>query len=419
MKKRIASLAMALVFLCMAFSSCGKTEPREREMVISKGDYFLWHDLYFYLSPTVEDDWESMTLKYFNILSDGSSGVPVYSDPFNGGGDPFSPKANNSSLAIYMMVLVDEEATEKNGGIPVLIVALPFKDPEETEKGALHYRLASYNMGTGKLDILCEDIGSDIGTIALYGENIYFIRATSKNAEKNIYDMINGTVDIENTLFALPKEGGEPKKVPLSIDEARFDLCCTWKGKIYVRTGGTNRIYRYDPKSERTELACNITSEIDPGWLEPILYVNGYVYYKENKKTITKDGYNDSFTFDLRRKPLEGSKEPGEEEGEVVLRDINAWILQSENKIFYFDAFDGNPFEKMQYDGSVLRFYDTDTGKSGIVYDYSDKKGIRRTVYEINEKYAVVNVAVENSEEVSKTIVINLQTGEQREIEDI
>ena len=425
MKKRLVSFAMALVFLCMAFSSCGKTETPEREMVITQGHDFFWNDLYFYVNRTVMDDKNSTTLKYINLKTDDTVGVPVYGDLLNEGGDPFNPKAQEfgRSLASSVIVLVDEEATEKNGGIPVLIAALPFEMAEDKGTGEYHYRLVSYNMGTGKMDILCENIGSHIVTIALYRENIYFIQVTGfpKQQDVNIYDPSNELDEYKNlkdALYVLPKEGGKPKKVPLSIDEARFDLCCTWKGKIYLQTEEANRIYRYDIETQETEPVCNVTPKGDPLRLS-LLFIGGYVYYEGNEQVIPKEGYHDSWSYTLYRQPLERMQDLNEKNGEVVLQNIGGLRrYQNGTKILYDNFSDGHPFLTSQRDFSVLRWYDTETKETGIVFDHSDKQGIFWMVSEISDDYIIMSSCYEDFEDYWLECIFDRKTGERRELED-
>ena len=409
-------MLLALVFLCSTLFACGNTANSDREMVISNTYTFLWHDLYFYVAPAVESDKESGTLKYYNTLAEGEHGIPVYNDPFNEDGDPFSPKSSyGSSLATSTKVLIDEDATEKNNGFPVLIAALPFERPEDVDTGTFHYRLVSYNMGTGEMKILCEDVGEEVKTIGLYRDSIYYI-----GVSETIEDFVTGAGDIENALFVLPKDGGTPKKLPLSIDDTEFSLECTWKGKIYLRTAGKRLLYRYDPETGDAELVSKITNNINQLYLlEPIYYINGYVYYKGNEHVITKEGYSDMRAYDLYRQPLDNLQELNEKNGELILQNIDGRILQGDTKLFYYNVSDGNPIGTWQTDYSIMYCYDVFTKKIELVYDHSKMQGIDWTVWHANDTYVVMDTAKEEGGDYWRNSIVNWYTGERWEIGDV
>ena len=66
-------------------------------------------------------DENSMTFKYINMKTEDITGAPVYSDAFAEGGDPFNPREEEFGISLVdrMSAIMDEEATEKNDGIPV------------------------------------------------------------------------------------------------------------------------------------------------------------------------------------------------------------------------------------------------------------------------------------------------------------
>ena len=66
-------------------------------------------------------------------------GVQLYSDPL-GSEDPFRQKMPN------LQMLVDEEATKENGGLPVLIIGISYDRIDlEDDNRILLYRIISYN----------------------------------------------------------------------------------------------------------------------------------------------------------------------------------------------------------------------------------------------------------------------------------
>ena len=410
MEKRLIFLAMIFVFLCTLFSSCGENAIPEREMSLSKGKYFIWNDLYFYIGRTVMDDEDSTTMKYVNMKTKDTVGAPVYGNAFVEGGDPFNPKnlEFGSSLASLVNVMIDEEATAENDGIPVLLALLPFELPDDD---TTYRRLVSYNMATGQMKVLCENIGEGAMSFGRYGDTIYYTQF--------IGEMDDFTPELtgETAFFRLPIEGGEPERIPLPEENVYLTMECSYKGKIYLESDDGECIYRYDLLKQSTERVCSFYTKNERK-NEPLFYIDGYVYYKENQREVPKEGYDDELVVDLYRQPLDSLKDLTEENGELVLKDIlfNCW--NNGKKIYYTKAGDGNPFLTLQSDYSVLRWYDIETKETGIVFDYSDKQGILWIVSVISDDYMIISSFKEDFEDYWRECIFDRKTGERWELED-
>ena len=391
MKKRLVSFAMALVFLCMMFSSCGKTETPEREMSISQPDPVLWRGLLFYSARSVENDENSTTLKYRSFKSEETVGAPVYSDLFVEGGNPFK-------VTGIISILVDEEATEKNDGIPVLLAALPSGMMENGEES---HRIVSYNMANGKMEVLCDNIGNSLISFALYGDRIYYTQFTGE------YGAMIEKPEGE-ALFSFPRSGGKPEEIPLSIEGARFDFKCSNKGKIYFETEGPGRIYSYDVTDGTTRLLGKFEKKN-----QPLCYDGEKVYYRGNVRSISTEDGKDLTVYDLYSQPLESMKDFTEENGEQVLRELAYYPLSDGKKIYYESAADGDPVSTVLTNHSILRWYDTETKESGIVFDYS-AGGEFIKCFLINDNYLFLV-----SFNGGKHFLTDWKTGEQRKIEDL
>ncbi len=115
---------------------------------------------------------------------------------------------------------------------------------------------------------------------------------------------------------------------------------------------------------------------------------------------------------DVYRQPLYGLKDLTEENGELCIRDTCIYAGMLHGSMFYYCQMgEGNPFDNLQTDGSILHCYDTKTGRSEAVFDYSDKSGILWTVQDINRKYILMSAITEQGDTYWERSIIDRETG--------
>ena len=254
--------------------------------------------------------------------------------------------------------------------------------------------------------MLCENIGNRVDSFGLYGDTIYYTQL------KGEIDILTIKTNGECSLFSLPKTGGKPEQL-FTTKNDNLELHTSWKGKLYLQAYDTHQIYRYDPAKKTAEAVSKFKKES-----EYSLYVGGYVYYRGNVHVLKKEGYMDLTVFDLYRQPLENLKDLTEENGELILEDLCRAERTFGKNFCYIKADECNPYWEAQFDRSIVHYYNTETKESGIIYDYSDTRGVMWIMYDVGEEYFLISSSDEKFNPVWQKSIVNRKTGERREIED-
>ena len=139
------------------------TDPSKKMIKASVGasDVMIYRDTIYY--NVLEGS--SAKIKYQNLNNIRNKGAELGADPL----------ASSTSGGLFNDVepwpffLVDEEATSKNGGMPVFIIACDYSKTETMDV----YRIFSYNSKDNSVKVIYEE-PENIQWLALYGDYIFY-----------------------------------------------------------------------------------------------------------------------------------------------------------------------------------------------------------------------------------------------------
>ncbi|MBE6552688.1 MAG: hypothetical protein E7665_11270 [Ruminococcaceae bacterium] len=248
--------------------------------------------------------------------------------------------------------LVDMEETEKNNGIPVLLIAYSVNSGSRTgqyyhSSGGIQY----FNMDTYEIRDIITDVESRITNMCLYKDTIFFVTE-------------------EGTVNKINKDRTDHK----SIDYKQYteyinDFVSVNDGKIYCcnrkATGsGYTDVFRFNLDLTDFEQMAGKAM-----WLPYICGENLY-YGKENSSgSITIEGKKYSNLNVYRRKLSDWYNADAEEK--IVLENVCS-VTFSEDKVFYY-AIDEIANETDERN-SLLHAYDLASSEDlGIIYENNEK----------------------------------------------
>ncbi|MBQ8216145.1 MAG: hypothetical protein IJZ33_07785 [Clostridia bacterium] len=409
MKKRILSFVFALISVLFCFSGCSKTNktepsapsdiesatvtdqeslpvpviPEDRFLSAGYGGYFFNNVFYYY-------DFTKSTLCYQNLNNVQKQPLPVYNNFLAEASE--NPFANGSGR----ILLVDEQATAKNNGLPVLIVVSEKIFTETIDNKPVRKeinRLVSYNTGTGKMTVITDELGESIYSFYLYGDTIYFIQFEGE--------------EVGYVHYTVNKNGGTPKKMDFP-EAGRSSLLGVVDGKLYSFAWDYGRLYRSDLNYENREL---LLEDLPSVKMPPCIF-NGYLYY--TGQTEVDEVFEKEFAVvDVLRKPLTDLSGEGELIAEKVY--VASWGVNGEQIFYYSTAYAVFERNDVNYLKKLLVF-DTRSGKTNTVYDLSENPLQTKSLHTMSDDWLVCKVTdyTESGELVKqyKTLT-NLKTGEE------
>ena len=154
--KKLVSLTLALVSAMLCLGSCTPTTETELPTeLISASTRVVYNNLCYYVGNIQQGELSSEnTIKIQNLSNLQQDGIQLYSDPI-GNDDPFRGKY---TLGGHTKMLVAENATKANGGMPVLLIGLKRETIKNGENVTQKYEIMSYNTATNKVTVIAEDI---------------------------------------------------------------------------------------------------------------------------------------------------------------------------------------------------------------------------------------------------------------------
>lgn len=339
----------------------GVIEPHEKEpsdFVIGLWTGAIWGDSIFYSCI----NGSSREIRYQNIRDVGTTGLPLYADVLSF--DAFT-------MDTLPFMLIDEAATVKNGGMPVLIIAYG-----KGRQNDYRFRIVSFNTLTNKVTVIQENI-SRVMSLALYRDTLYY---TTEEDE-----------EIGRLLHKINLDGSGYST--LGDFDRVVDLSLGWvdDGVVYYSDGVTGEVFQCDADLKNSRLLFKV--ENVP--LESIIKFvsDGYIYYRENRSP--DDLYKAGF---ILRRPLDDI-----EKSEVFLENVAG------------DMFDGKLLYMYSETGwDVLYEYDPKTGETCIVYDVRDQ-GLDLAYSMYSERYLICETYGDSRNDIYY-LCFDLETGEQIKI---
>jgi len=406
--KKIVALLLALLSVLMCFASCSNTPDMTDTAVTntdqpsypkptSVEDSFLGSEIdiiyngFYYYSGDIDTDKlnSESTIKVQNLrnlLPNG--GVQLYGDPL-GNEDPFRQKMPN------LQMLVDEEATKENGGMPVLIIGISYDRVDlEGDNRILVYRLISYNTASGKLTTLAEEV-EELKRFYLYKDKIYCVARSWDYTNSDDPDRIYSVLVME-------KDGKNKKEYVLEEKNVCPYLIGIYNNKLYFSQN--HNILRSDLDFENEEL---LFDDIEC-YFTPV-FASGYMYYLSPKEIVNVDSF-DFKSYKLFRRPLSDLLNNKSEEvvleGFYYISQCHQTNLYQYYKISDAQIIDKSGKKTLSY--SCAYIFNIDTASSEILYDYrkeNTNNGFYLATFVTDEIFLILKDR--------KKLVINRNTGEE------
>jgi len=402
--RKIIALLLALLSVLMCFASCSNTPDMTDTADTNKPSYInptsveeklissklaaTYNSFYYYIGRVnANEPGSDTTIKFQNLRNLYDEGVQLYNDPL-GDEDPFRQNLPN------LQMLVDEEASAENGGMPVLIIGIRYaKIDLEGDNRILLYRIVSYNTASGKLTTLAEEV-EELKDFYLYKNKLYCVGRTwdytNPEEPERVYNVL-----------MMDKDGKNKKEYVLEEKNVCPYLIGVYKGKMYFSQN--HNILRSDLDFENSEIIiddikCNFTP----------VFAGGYMYYQGNNRDIEVDSYTVKNCRDLLRRPL--SDILNKESEEVVLEGIYRFMRYQINLYTYCTINEIqiiNKNDKKTISHSCTHIFDIYTGASKLLFDFRDTNTDQTYfVSFLSEEFYV-------RQSSGAVIVVNIKTGEE------
>lgn len=325
--KKIVSFAVIAVHLALLFllAGCQPSVTSEDKRAVLGHQYAIYQDTVYYL------DFNERTIKYQSINNIQETGLPLCQDVLSADRAEH-PLANLSSARI----LVDEDATRKNGGVPVLIIAYC--------NSANSFDIVTFNTKTNRMKTLKEDI-TYIHTLHFYDGYI-------------IYACDEG--DQGYNVYSMKKDGSEHCMLE-NPEQRGYRVRNIYDDLIYVTDGVGNLYAATLDLKNLTYLFENCDNTV--------FFSNDYVYYAEYGSRA------------LCRRPRADLSQK-----EVLFEYQVRGIARSSSEYLHIKT-----NENGQLDYNSFYIFDAETGMDTLVFENTDPN--RSVNYaDFNEKYILFAV---------------------------
>jgi len=410
--KKIVALLLALLSVLMCFASCSNTpdttipntkqpnyvKPTSMEEKFIQSDLSVVYNGFYYYKGKVDiNDFRSdSTIKVQNMKKLQPEGVQLYSDPL-GNEDPFRQELPN------LQMLVDEEASAENGGMPVLIIGIRYaKIDLEGDSRILLYKIVSYNTSSGKLTTLAEDV-EELKDFYLYKNKLYCVGRTWDYTNPEEPDRIYN-------VLVMDKDGKNKKEYILEEKNILPRLIGVYNGKLYFAQN--HNILSSDLDFSNSKI---IIDDIKCNFLP--VFAGGYMYYLSDSRKIEVDSsYTFEYCWDILRRPLTDILNKDTEE--TVLEGLYDFSRCQQNNLYICNiaseaqivVSNGEP----SYSNTCTHIFDINTGTLELLYDYR-KENTANEFYNTNFVTDEIYVLRKGS----KKVIVNRKTCEEIDATDI
>ena len=311
----------------------------------------LWGDIFYYTN--------SVDLVRFQDMNyPQNEGLPIYADPLASENEtPFG------QVYSQPMLLIDEEETINNNGMPVIIASYRYDDENKLS------RIVSFNTATNKMTIIIDDI-STVLQLFMYKGTIYFLTDEGENRG----EVIN-KVERDGSGFSTMN----------NTDAAMITVGCIYDDKIYY----TNALELFNLGGLYT---CNLDFTGEELLFDGVMSVatirDGYIYYYAPGENSTEQA--------LWRRELLKTGDP-----ELLIGDALG-VGCYDDTIYYSPT--------MDYP-NILYEYHIDTGEIEMVYDVKEYGNIMLMYYTSSDEYIIFLAQTADREQYM--ICRNLNTKEE------
>ncbi|MBR2635365.1 MAG: DUF5050 domain-containing protein [Clostridia bacterium] len=357
--------------------------PVENEFTRSAGECIYRN--YFFYTGTENGKYY---LRYQDLNHVAEKGHPWVDDALASEGEkPFQYIAKN-------FFLVDEAATSRNEGHPILIIYYRYN--VDGRPGAYGYRLSKFDTLTDKETVILENPPGGLIGFMLYKNTIYYT--------------VNEGAD-GYSKYSVNTDGSDHKQIrKASLDFENIHLI--YDDKIYYSKGTGKQLYRSNLDFTEEEYLLDHDSHSGEFVSE------GYYYYCDRAGEMKVPGGDRIIsTYNLYRRPLSDWKR----EGELVLENVKLGF-GAKGRFIYHSSLDvGMRTDTVPDNGKhIVHVFDTKTLEDKKVYESIEEPRFLTimSIESVDEKQIVLycdNFLSGNEKTVYYTAV-NLETGESQKV---
>ena len=285
--------------------------------------------------------YDSSDYVFYDVTYMTEEPISVFMDSVSSIG-PFSTSDIYNDYSI-VFTAVDEYATEKNGGLPVLFLYVT-GGPENTG-------FFTYNMATRKITklCLCGTMINDPHSIGIYGDRIYYVYNDGDKGD----------------VLCSMKFDGSDMKTYNNESEMQMYLLAANDEYVFFQNYLSGMIYRSDLNFENTvEFAHSLSSTGD-------IY-DGYLYYLDDRDNVDEIDGNRIVTGNLVRKLLTSTINDPDE---IIYKSPYNYFIRN-GKMYtlkYSPTYYGG---KLSYTENTILEVDLDTLETRTVFEYTERDDV-------------------------------------------
>lgn len=332
-----------------------KTKEYPNEFHLT-GSPFIYNNFVYYLSANYDN--HTFILKYQDLNDIQEYGTPVYNNPEDD---------ENLFGGLQCQMLVDEEATDENNGIPVLIIGVSGVDYTGTTN--YYTQIYRFNQKTNELkQIFNEQKKLRLDGMCLYGDTLYF---------KGFYRNSQNTEDTYHVYYSVNKNGGKATKH--SFTGYVSEYLGIYKDTMYFYDSISGDIIVTDLNYENERTLTNIATQ-SISVMKPLI-CGEYIYYTANLTQTEREGCK-IISGDICRRSLVNLME------ELVVKGVSKAYVSGDNIIYGLES-------EATVETVTFKFYDKET-------TYSFKQDPILYLKKITTGHSKVFLDISNNEEDRK-----------------
>lgn len=389
--KKIISFILAVLIIASAclLPSCKKDdENKDPETPITeekKDRYVTGRFMY----ATAYKDTVIFTLEFtYNYIEDPLDyALPIFNTTVAGKNDDPFEGANGYKI------IFDEKETDENDGIPVIYVCCK-NEIRVSGRWVEAYPILKFNMATGIVTSVVEDVGHSTVQFAKYGDRLYY-EVNTDDGGRNIYSV---------------KTDGSDMRMLENPNNELFRMETIADGRLYF-TSLFGTLYSCDCKDLSDVKYLRKVSSYEV----TVCSWNGDIYYAKAKHTVKVQG-DEKLTvgaYDIYRAPADDP-----ENEELFIKDVTRANMFGERYLYYTAANSIILGEDLVDVGwGVLYEYNADTKETREVYNMMGKKYHSKFPVFVTDEYIIFKCRDERVHEYNYYYTaMSIATGEEKRI---
>ena len=327
-KKTTVVCSFLLLMLLLVLTSCG-SDMEGLTGIQGRYDACWSGNTYFYIGTSAVG---SDKIRFQRIDNIQETGLPVYSNLLSEGEDPFA------DVATFSYIMEDPWATERNDGLPVLILIASYW---QTATEPARQAILSYNTATNKVTTIVENY-NPMGSkgFFLYGDILYY---TTDDGDQGVN--VN-RINVDGSNHSRMENPNGDSYTLLSVSD----------GTLYYANDNERVVYAsaLDFSNE-----IKVAENVHPWYMATVC---GEYFYYPTQEVNEATSY-----LSLYRVRTDGTGEP-----ELVLTEVAVGAPM--NGVYYYYPLDNmvtitHRGHEMKHIQTKLYAYDLKTGETRLIYD--------------------------------------------------